>query len=93
MGAAFSVDAKALAGRALFPHVLCKRYSVRVHLDSLSPPWYPGPEGFTQLAALPRGQMVATALGPTSRAQCEVRGGRGFFFSFVLFFSKKMRLR
>lgn len=90
MGVAFSVGAPALAGCALFPHVLCKSCAVRVHLDPTSPPWYPGPEGFTQLAALPRGQRVAAASGPTSRAQCEVRDCGGWICSFIYFKLKIM---
>lgn len=73
MGAAFSVGPQVLSGHALFPHVLCKSCLVRFHLDPTAPPWYPGPDGFTQLAALPGRQRVCAALEPTSRAQCEVR--------------------
>lgn len=73
MGVAFSVGPRVLSGHALFPHVLCKSCLVNFHLDPTTPPWYLGPEGFTQLAALPGGQRVCAALGPTSRAQCEVR--------------------
>ncbi|XP_073343734.1 heterogeneous nuclear ribonucleoprotein U-like protein 2 [Pagrus major] len=69
MGVAFSLGA---SGRALFPHVLCKSCSVRFHLDPTAPPWYPGPPGFTPLAALSAGQRVRTIFAPTSRAQCEV---------------------
>ncbi|KAM9356841.1 heterogeneous nuclear ribonucleoprotein U-like protein 2 [Symphorus nematophorus] len=72
MGVAFSLDASVLQGRALFPHVLCKSSSVRFHLDASATPWYPGPAGFTPLAALSAGQRVRATLAPTSRAQCEV---------------------
>lgn len=74
MGVAFSLGTSVPLGRALFPHVLCKSCSVRFHLDPTTPPWYPGPEGFTPLAALSAGQKVRATLAPTSRAQCEVRG-------------------
>ncbi|KAM7389885.1 hypothetical protein PAMP_023831 [Pampus punctatissimus] len=72
MGVAFSLDACVLQGRALFPHFLCKNYSVRFLLDPTAPPWYPSPPGFTQLTALPAGQRVRATMAPTSRAQCEV---------------------
>ncbi|XP_049442197.1 heterogeneous nuclear ribonucleoprotein U-like protein 2 [Epinephelus fuscoguttatus] len=71
MGEAFSLSS---SGCALFPHVLCKSCSVRILLDPTAhnSPWYPGPPGFTPLAALPAGQRVRTISPPTSRAQCEV---------------------
>uniref|UniRef100_A0A3Q3VQY4 Uncharacterized protein n=1 Tax=Mola mola TaxID=94237 RepID=A0A3Q3VQY4_MOLML len=72
MGAAFSLSPSGLRGRALFPHVLCKSCSVRLHLDPTAPPWYAGPEGFTPLAALSAEQAVRATMAPTSRAQCEV---------------------
>ncbi|XP_054453435.1 heterogeneous nuclear ribonucleoprotein U-like protein 2 isoform X2 [Anoplopoma fimbria] len=72
MGEAFSLEASVLLGRPLFPHVLCKSCSVRVLLDPTAPPWYPGPPGFTPLAALSAWQRVRTTLPPSSRAQCEV---------------------
>lgn len=71
MGVAFSLGA---SGCTLFPHVLCKSCSVRLHLDPTAPPWYPGPPGFTPLASLSAGQRVRTIFAPTSRAHCEVRG-------------------
>ncbi|XP_022615851.1 heterogeneous nuclear ribonucleoprotein U-like protein 2 [Seriola dumerili] len=72
MGVAFSLGASVLQGRALVPHVLCKSCSVRLLLDPTSPPWYPGPPGFTPLAALPAGQRVRSTLAPSSRTHCEV---------------------
>uniref|UniRef100_A0A8D3B455 Uncharacterized protein n=1 Tax=Scophthalmus maximus TaxID=52904 RepID=A0A8D3B455_SCOMX len=72
VGVAFSLAASMLQGRPLFPHILCKSYSVRFLLDPTSPPWYPGPPGFTQLAALPAGQRVCSTLASSSRAQSEV---------------------
>lgn len=75
MGVAFSLGASVLQGVPLFPHVLCKSCSVRFLLDPTTPPWYPGPPGFTPLAALPAGQRVRSTFAPSSRAQCEVRDG------------------
>nr|XP_040029672.1 heterogeneous nuclear ribonucleoprotein U-like protein 2 [Gasterosteus aculeatus aculeatus] len=72
MGEAFSMEASVLLCRPLVPHVLCKSCSVRVLLDPKAAPWYPGPPGFTPLAALPAGQRVRTTLPPTCKAQCEV---------------------
>ncbi|XP_037317760.2 heterogeneous nuclear ribonucleoprotein U-like protein 2 [Pungitius pungitius] len=72
MGEAFSLEASVLLCRPLVPHVLCKSCSVRVLLDPKAAPWYPGPPGFTPLAALSGGQRVRTTLPPTCKAQCEV---------------------
>uniref|UniRef100_UPI0037E7FBAB heterogeneous nuclear ribonucleoprotein U-like protein 2 n=1 Tax=Semicossyphus pulcher TaxID=241346 RepID=UPI0037E7FBAB len=72
MGVAFSLSPSVLRGGALFPHVLCKSCSVRLHLDPTTPPWYPSPPGFTPMAALSSGQRVRNTLSPTVRAHCEV---------------------
>ncbi|XP_041846626.1 heterogeneous nuclear ribonucleoprotein U-like protein 2 [Melanotaenia boesemani] len=72
MGVAFFLGASMLRGRALFPHILCKSCSVRLIMDPESPTWYPGPPGFTPLAALPVNQMVRSISAPTLRSQCEV---------------------
>ncbi|XP_028315679.1 heterogeneous nuclear ribonucleoprotein U-like protein 2 [Gouania willdenowi] len=72
MGVGFSLDPSVLQGRALFPHVFCKSCSVRLLLDTTAPPWYPGPPGFTALAALPPEQRVHVTIAPISRAQSEV---------------------
>ncbi|XP_013861093.1 heterogeneous nuclear ribonucleoprotein U-like protein 2 [Austrofundulus limnaeus] len=72
MGVAFYLDAPVLLGHPLFPHVLCKSCSVQLLLDPAAPQWYPGPLGFTPLAALPAGQRVCSSSAPASRAQSEV---------------------
>ncbi|XP_008302373.1 heterogeneous nuclear ribonucleoprotein U-like protein 2 [Stegastes partitus] len=72
MGVAFTLDTSVLLGRALFPHVFCKSCSVRLLLDPTAPPWYPGPPGFTPLAALLAGQKIRSMSAPSCRAQCEV---------------------
>uniref|UniRef100_A0A3Q1EJ53 Si:ch211-107m4.1 n=1 Tax=Acanthochromis polyacanthus TaxID=80966 RepID=A0A3Q1EJ53_9TELE len=72
LGVAFTLDASVLLGCALFPHILCKSCSVRLLLDPTAPPWYPGPPGFTLLAALPADQRVRCTSAPSCRAQCEV---------------------
>ncbi|XP_014839132.1 PREDICTED: heterogeneous nuclear ribonucleoprotein U-like protein 2 [Poecilia mexicana] len=72
LGAAFSLSASLLRGRALVPHVLCKNCSVRFLLDHITPQWYPGPMGFMPLTALPAGQRVRITSAPTSRMQSEV---------------------
>ncbi|XP_060904289.1 heterogeneous nuclear ribonucleoprotein U-like protein 2 [Labrus mixtus] len=72
LGVAFCLGASVLLGGALFPHVLCKSCSFRLNLDPTAPPWYPGPPGFTPLAALSAEQRVRATLAPTVRAQCEV---------------------
>ncbi|KAF7228362.1 heterogeneous nuclear ribonucleoprotein U-like protein 2 [Nothobranchius furzeri] len=72
MGGAFSLGSSVLSGRPLFPHILCRSCSVRLLLDPAAPQWYPGPMGFTPLAALPAAQRVCSTSTPTTRAQCEV---------------------
>ncbi|CAJ1058750.1 heterogeneous nuclear ribonucleoprotein U-like protein 2 isoform X2 [Xyrichtys novacula] len=72
MGVAFKLSSSMLKGGALFPHVFCKSCSVRLHLDSTVPPWYPGPLGFTPLAALSSEQRVHTTTGPAVGVQSEV---------------------
>ncbi|XP_076015564.1 heterogeneous nuclear ribonucleoprotein U-like protein 2 [Genypterus blacodes] len=72
LGVAFYLDASVLQGHALFPHALCKSCSVRFHLDPTAPPWYPGPDGFTPLAALPASDRLRGQLAPSSKAQCDV---------------------
>ncbi|XP_041653673.1 heterogeneous nuclear ribonucleoprotein U-like protein 2 [Cheilinus undulatus] len=72
MGTAFSLGASVLQGGALFPQILCKSCLVRLHLDPTAPPWYPGPPGFTPLAAVPAERRVRATLAPTVRTQCKV---------------------
>ncbi|XP_034545581.1 heterogeneous nuclear ribonucleoprotein U-like protein 2 isoform X2 [Notolabrus celidotus] len=72
MGAAFNLSSSVLLGDALYPHVLCKSCSFRLHLDHMDPPWYPGPLGFTPLASLSRGQRVRTTMASDVSAQYEV---------------------
>uniref|UniRef100_A0A8C6UEJ4 Si:ch211-107m4.1 n=1 Tax=Neogobius melanostomus TaxID=47308 RepID=A0A8C6UEJ4_9GOBI len=45
--------------------------SVRFLLDPLSCPWYPPPQGFTSLIALPDAR-ICTVSAPRSKSQCEM---------------------
>ncbi|XP_015234790.1 PREDICTED: heterogeneous nuclear ribonucleoprotein U-like protein 2 [Cyprinodon variegatus] len=72
LGRAFALSASALRAQVLVPHVLCQNCSVRLLLDPIAPWWYPGPPGFTSLAALAAGQRERVTAAPTSKAQCEV---------------------
>ncbi|KAF7667620.1 hypothetical protein LDENG_00053440 [Lucifuga dentata] len=72
MGVAFSLDASVLQGHTLFPHALCKSCSVRFLLDPTAPPWYPSPEGFTKLAALPARDRLRSESTPPPKSQSEV---------------------
>ncbi|KAM9795679.1 heterogeneous nuclear ribonucleoprotein U-like protein 2 [Neosynchiropus ocellatus] len=72
MGNAFSVDSSRLLGRVLFPHVLCKNCYVKLNLDPNGPSWYPTPQGFTSLAALPAEQRVTAASATNDRTECEM---------------------
>ncbi|XP_018592530.2 heterogeneous nuclear ribonucleoprotein U-like protein 2 [Scleropages formosus] len=72
LGVAFRVDLANLAGRALYPHVLCRNCSVSLNLESTGAPWYPSPPGYTLLAALPPELRHRAPLPPKSKQECEV---------------------
>ncbi|XP_072293665.1 heterogeneous nuclear ribonucleoprotein U-like protein 2 [Eucyclogobius newberryi] len=71
LGIAYSLDASALQGQALFPHVLCRSCSIRFRLDPMAGAWYPSPPGFMSLMALPEEEKIC-AVSSQSKSQCEV---------------------
>ncbi|KAF7702319.1 heterogeneous nuclear ribonucleoprotein U-like protein 2 [Silurus meridionalis] len=72
LGVAFRLADFTLAGRALFPHVLCKNCSISLNLDSQDVPWYPSPPGYCSLAVLSPANRIQAALPPLHRKDCEV---------------------
>lgn len=73
LGVAFRVVGSSLAGRALYPHVLCKNCSVSLNLDSQGVAWYPGPPGFCSLTMVPSADRTRAPLSPSHRKDCEVQ--------------------
>ncbi|KAB5565460.1 hypothetical protein PHYPO_G00241820 [Pangasianodon hypophthalmus] len=72
LGVAFRLSGSTLAGRALYPHVLCKNCSVSLNLDSQGVTWYPGPPGYCPLPMLPSALRPQAPLPPSHRKDCEV---------------------
>lgn len=73
LGVAFRLAVSTLAGRALYPHILCKNCSVSLNLDSQGVTWYPGPLGYCPLAMLPSAHRTRAPRPPSHRKDCEVR--------------------
>ncbi|KAF5897589.1 heterogeneous nuclear ribonucleoprotein U-like protein 2, partial [Clarias magur] len=72
LGVAFRLADFTLAGRALYPHVLCKNCSVSLNLDSQGGTWYPGPPGYCPLPELVSVHRTQAPLSPSHRKECEV---------------------
>ncbi|KAI4872757.1 hypothetical protein NFI96_026997 [Prochilodus magdalenae] len=72
LGVAFCISSSTLAGRALYPHILCKNCSVSLNLDRQGTAWYPAPPGFYPLHTLPSAQWTRASLPPPHRKECEV---------------------
>ncbi|XP_072524375.1 heterogeneous nuclear ribonucleoprotein U-like protein 2 [Salminus brasiliensis] len=71
LGVAFCISSSTLAGRALYPHVLCKNCSVSLNLEQ-GAVWYPGPLGYSPLHVIPSAQRTRGPLPPSHRKDCEV---------------------
>ncbi|XP_036431535.1 heterogeneous nuclear ribonucleoprotein U-like protein 2 [Colossoma macropomum] len=72
LGVAFHINSSTLAGRALYPHILCKNCSVTLNLDPQGTVWYPAPPGYYPLPVLPSAQRTRASLPPPHRKECEV---------------------
>ncbi|XP_026862970.2 heterogeneous nuclear ribonucleoprotein U-like protein 2 isoform X2 [Electrophorus electricus] len=72
LGVAFRLGPASLAGRALYPHVLCKNCSVSVNLDPQGAMWYAGPPGYCPLPTLPPTLRTRGPVPPPHRRECEV---------------------
>ncbi|XP_075302238.1 LOW QUALITY PROTEIN: heterogeneous nuclear ribonucleoprotein U-like protein 1 [Opisthocomus hoazin] len=71
LGVAHRVRKEALAGRALFPHVLVKNCAVEFNFGQRAQA-FAVPPGFAFLQHLPPAERVRGTRGPDSKAECEI---------------------
>uniref|UniRef100_A0A667XM63 Heteroous nuclear ribonucleoprotein U like 1 n=1 Tax=Myripristis murdjan TaxID=586833 RepID=A0A667XM63_9TELE len=69
---AFRVTKEALAGRALFPHVLVKNCAVEFNFGQKQQPYYPKPEGYTFIHNMSMEDKTRGTVGPASKSECEI---------------------
>ncbi|KAL6463449.1 hypothetical protein MHYP_G00278400 [Metynnis hypsauchen] len=72
LGTCYHISREALAGRALFPHVLVKNCSIEFNFGQREEPFFPPPEGFTFIQDLPLQDRTRGSLGPATKAECEM---------------------
>ncbi|XP_036435766.1 heterogeneous nuclear ribonucleoprotein U-like protein 1 [Colossoma macropomum] len=72
LGTCYHVSREALAGRALFPHVLVKNCAIEFNFGQREEPFFPPPEGFTFLQDLPLQDRTRGSPGPATKAECEI---------------------
>jgi len=75
LGVAFRAPREQLAGRALFPHVLVKNCAVEFNFGQRAEPYFAPPDGYTFIHALALEGKTRGAVGPASKAECEVGAG------------------
>lgn len=73
LGVAFRTTKEALAGRALFPHVLVKNCAVEFNFGQKREPYFPPLEGYTFLHVLPMEEKIRGTKGPGIKSEYEVR--------------------
>ena len=69
---AFRISKESLADRALLPHVLCKNCVVELNFGQKEEPFFPPPEEFVFIHAVPVEERVRTAVPPKTIEECEV---------------------
>ncbi|KAL8184270.1 UNVERIFIED_CONTAM: hypothetical protein K2H54_011290 [Gekko kuhli] len=72
LGVAFRISKESLGDRALLPHVLCKNCSVELNFGQKEEPFFPVPEGYVFIHAVPVEDRVRTPLPPKTTEECEV---------------------
>ncbi|CAG5977083.1 unnamed protein product, partial [Menidia menidia] len=76
LGVAFRTTKEALAGRALFPHVLVKNCAVEFNFGQRREPYFPPLEGYSYIHNLGMEDKIRGTKGPASKSECEVMGLR-----------------
>uniref|UniRef100_A0A2K5U6G5 Heterogeneous nuclear ribonucleoprotein U-like protein 2 n=1 Tax=Macaca fascicularis TaxID=9541 RepID=A0A2K5U6G5_MACFA len=71
LGVAFWINKESLADRALLPHVLCKNCVVELNFGQKEEPFFPPPEEFVFIHAVPVEERVRTAVPPKTIEECE----------------------
>uniref|UniRef100_A0A673BGP6 Uncharacterized protein n=1 Tax=Sphaeramia orbicularis TaxID=375764 RepID=A0A673BGP6_9TELE len=72
LGVAFRTTKEALAGRALFPHVLVKNCAVEFNFGQKREPYFPPPEGYSYIHNLSMEQKIRGTKGPANKSDCEI---------------------
>jgi len=72
LGVAFRTTKEALAGRALFPHVLVKNCAVEFNFGQKQEPYFPPPEGYTYIHNIEMEDKIRGTKGPASKSECEI---------------------
>lgn len=72
LGVAFRISKDSLGDRALLPHMLCKNCAVEVNFGQKEEPFFPVPEDYVFIHAVPVEDRVRTPLPPKTTEECEV---------------------
>lgn len=72
LGVAFRISKESLGDRALLPHVLCKNCVIELNFGQKEEPFFPPPEEFVFIHAVPVEERVRTAVPPKTIEECEV---------------------